>query len=109
MYQKLLEDKRSKTEIKEVYEPLKIQIKLLQRSLTVHHLNEMRKSDFTNEELRSDEKWESIITDGRFSTLYKGVLRRKGHLEIEVALKRYRDPLTTNNVWHFVDEERTLR
>ena len=109
LYQQLLEDKRSKAEIKEVYVPLKIQIKLLQRSLTVYNLNEVRKSDFTNEELRCDEKWESIIRDGRFSTLYKGVLRRKGHPEIEVALKRYRDPLTTTNVWYFVEEERALR
>ena len=109
LYQQLLEDKRSKTEIKEVYEPLKIQIKLLQRSLTVYRLNEVRKSDFTDEELKCDEKWESIIGDGSFSTVYRGVLHRKGHPEIEVALKRYRDPLTTNNVKHFVEEERALR
>ena len=109
MYQQLLENKRSKTDIKEVYEPLKIQIKLLQRSLTVYHLTEVRKPDFTNEELKYDEKCEVIIRDGRFSTLYRGVLHRKGHPEIEVTLKRYRDPLTTNNVWHFVDEEQALR
>ena len=109
LYQQLLEDKRSKAEIKEVYVPLKIQIKLLQRSLTVYHLTEVRKPDFTNEELKYDEKCEVIIRDGRFSTLYRGVLHRKGHPEIEVTLKRYRDPLTTNNVWHFVDEEQALR
>ena len=109
LYQQLLEDKRSKTEIKKVYEPLQIQINLLQRSLTVYQLNEVRKSDFTDEELKCDEKWESIIGDGSFSTVYRGVLHRKGHPEIEVALKRYRDPLTTNNVKHFVEEERALR
>ena len=109
LYQQLLEDKRSKTEIKKVYEPLQIQINLLQRSLTVYQLNEVRKSDFTDEELKCDEKWASIIEHGRFSTLYRGALHRKGHPEIEVTLKRYRDPLTTNNVWHFVDEERALR
>ena len=109
LYQQLLEDKRSKIEIREAYEPLKIQIKLLQRSLTVYHLSEVRKSDFTDEELKCDEKWNSIIGNGSFSTVYRGVLHRKGQREIEVALKRYRDPLTTNNVWHFVDEERALR
>ena len=109
LYQQLLEDKRSKTEIKKVYEPLQIQINLLQRSLTVYQLNEVRKSDFTDEELKCDEKWGSIIGNGSFSTVYRGVLHRKGHLEIEIALKRYRDPLTTNNVWHFVVEERALR
>ena len=87
LYQQLLEDKRSKTEIQEVYEPLRIQVKLLQRSLTVYHLNEVRKSDFTDEELKCDEKWESIIGNGSFSTVYRGVLHRIGQPEIEVALK----------------------
>ena len=109
LYQQLLKDKRSKTEIKEVYKPLQIQIKLLQRSLTVYHLNEVRKSDFTDEELKCDEKWESIVGDGSFSTVYRGTLHRKGEPEIEVAIKRYRDPLTTNNVRHFVEEERASR
>ena len=109
LYQQLIEDKRSKTEIKEVYEPLQIQINLLQRSLTVYQLNEIRKSDFTDEELKCDGKWESIIGSGSFSTVYRGVLHRKGQPEIEVALKRYTDPLTTNNVRHFVEEERALR
>ena len=109
MYKELLEDKRSKTVIQEVYDPLKIQINSLQRSLTVYRLNEVRKSHFTDEELKCDEKWESIIGNGSFSTVYKGVLHRKGKPEIEVALKRYRAPLTTNNVWHFVVEERALR
>ena len=109
LYQQLLEDNRSKTVIKEVYEPLKIQINMLQRSLTVYRVNEVRKSDFTDEELKCDEKWESIIGNGSFSAVYKGVLHRKGQPEIEVALKRYRDPLTASNVGHFVVEERALR
>lgn len=109
LYQQLLEDKRNNTEIREAYEPLKIQIKLLQRSLTVYQLSEVRKSDFTDEELKCDEKWKSFIGDDSFSTVYRCVLHRKGKPEIEVALKRNRDPLTTNNVCHFVDEERALR
>ena len=109
LYQQLLKDKRSNTEIQEVYEPLKIKTKVLQRCLTVYDINEVRKSDFTDEELKCDEKWESIIGEGSYATVYRGVLHRKGQAEVEVALKRYRDPLTTNNVWHFVDEERALR
>ena len=105
-YQQLLENKRSKTEIQEIYEPLKEQIRLLQRSLTVYNVSEVRKSAFTDEELKCDE---SIIGEGSFSTVYKGVLSREGQPEIKVTLKRYRDPLTTNNIWHFVDEERALR
>ena len=105
-YQQLLETKRSKTEIQKLYEPLKEQISLLQHSLTVYNVNEVRKSAFTDEELKCHE---SIVGEGSFSTVYKGVLSREGQPEIKVAVKRYRDPLTTNNVWHFVDEERALR
>ena len=109
LYLQLLEDKRSKTEIQEIYEPLKVQIRLLQYGLTVYNVSEVRTSDFTDEELKCDEKWESIIGEGTFSTVYKGVLSREGQPEIKVALKRYREPLTTNNAWHFADEERALR
>ena len=106
LYLQLLENKRSKTEIQNIYEPLKEQIRLLKRSLTVYNVTEVRKSAFTDEELKCDE---SIVGEGSFSTVHKGVLSREGQPEIMVALKRYRDPLTTNNVWHFLDEERTLR
>jgi len=110
LYQQLLEDKRNRTEIQEVYKPLKKQIKLLQCSLAVYNVSEVRKSDFTDDELKCEEKpWESIIGDGSFSTVYSGVLSRTGQPKLEVALKRYREPLTTNNVMHFVDEERALR
>ena len=109
LYQQLLENKRSKTENEEIYEPLMAQIRLLQNGLTLYNVSEIRKSDFTDEQLKCDEKWESIIGEGSFSTVYKGTLSREGQPEIEVALKRYREPLTTNNAWHFVDEERPLR
>ena len=105
-YQQLLETKKSKTEIQNIYEPLNEKIKLLQHSLTVYNVCEVRKSAFLDEELRCDE---CIVGEGSFSTVYKGVLSREGQPEIKVALKRYRDPLTTNNIWHFVDEEQALR
>ncbi len=109
LYKQLLEDKRNKTVLQEVYKPLNQQMDWLKRSLTIYNLKKVRKSDFSEEELKCDEKWESIIGNGSFSTVYKGVLVREGKPEIEVALKRYRDPLTAHNVWHFVDEERALR
>ena len=109
LYQQLLKDKRTKSEIQELYEPLNRQMEWLKRSITVYNLREVRKSDFTKDELKCDERWESIIGNGSFSTVYKGVLALEGKPEINVALKRYRDPLTTQNVWHFVDEEGALR
>lgn len=108
LYQQLLENKRSKTENQEIFKPLMEQIRMLQNSLTLFNVSEVRKTDFMDEELKCDEKWQSIIGEGSFSTVYKGVLSRGGQ-EIKVALKRYREPLTTNNARHFADEERALR
>ena len=109
LYQQLLDDDRSKTQVQELYEPLDKQLEYLTRELTVYNLREIRKSDFANDELKWDGNYKSMIGSGSFSTVYKGVLTRKGEPEIEVALKLYKDLLTTNNVWHFVDEERALR
>ncbi len=109
LYQQLLEDKRSKTEIQKIYEPLNQQMDWLKRSLTVYNLREVRKSDFIEDELKCDENWSSDIGHGSFSTVYKGVLSREGEADVKVALKRYRDPITAYNVWHFVDEEQALR
>ena len=109
LYRKLLEDDRSNTLVQEIYQPLERQVESLTRKLTVFNLTEMRKSDFTDDELKWDWKFDSIIGSGSFSTVYRGSLTHEGEPEIKVALKVYRDPLTTRNVWHFVDEERALR
>ena len=108
-YEKLLEDDRSKTQVQAIFQPLERQVESLTRELTVYNLTEMRKSDFTDNELKWDGKFESIIGHGSFSTVYMGALTRDGEPEVKVALKVYKDPLTTRNVWHFVDEERALR
>ena len=109
LYKNLLEVGRSKTQVQEIYQPLERQVESLTRELTVYNLTEMRKSDFTDDELKWDGKFESIIGHGSFSTVYRGALTREGEPEVKVALKVYKDPLTTRNVWHFVDEERALR
>ena len=109
LYQQLLEDDRSKTQIQEIYEPLDRQLGSLTSELIVYNLREIRKSDFTNDELKWDGNFNSIIGSGSFSTVYKGTLNRKGEPKIEVALKVYKNPVTTSNVRHFVDEEKALR
>lgn len=110
MYQQLLQDKRSNAEIQKIYEPLNMQLESLKRDLTVYNLREIRMSDFTSEELKFEGgNFDSILGRGSFSTVFRGVLYRKGTPEIKVAIKMYGDPLTANNVWHFVDEERALR
>ena len=109
LYHQLLDDQRSKTEIQEVYEPLSQQIEWLKSSLIVYILGGVAKSEFKKGELKCDERWDSIVGSGTSSTVYKGVLAREGNPVIEVALKRYKDPLTTYNVSYFVEEERALR
>ena len=108
IYQQLLEDKRGNTEIRRIYEPLNNELESLRRDIAVYTLREIRQSDFAREELECDFRKHSIGR-GSFSTVFKGVLHRKGSAEIKVAIKMYIEPLTSNNVWHFVDEERALR
>ena len=109
LYQKLLDDDRSKAEIHEIYKPLARQAKLLRGELSVFSLREMRKSDFTRDELKWDEHRQSIIGRGTFSTVYKGILSQSGKPEVKVAIKEYIHPLSVSNVLHFVDEEKALR
>ena len=109
LYQKLLDDDRSKAEIHEIYKPLARQAKLLRGELSVFSLREMRKSDFTRDELKWDEHRQSIIGRGTFSTVYKGILSQSGKTEVKVAIKEYIHPLSVSNVLHFVDEEKALR
>ena len=109
LYQRLLDDNRSNTEKREIYEPLAMEAEFLRRELSVFSLREMRKSDFTRDELKWDEHRQSIIGRGSFSTVYRGILTQSGKPEVKVALKEYIHPLSTSNVWHFVDEEKALR
>ena len=110
IYQRLLEDERGSTEIRKIYEPLNNELEFLRRNVTVYTLREIRQSDFAREELKCDvENLDFFIGGGSFSAVFRGILHRKGSPEIMVAIKMYSDPLTSNNVWHFVDEERALR
>lgn len=109
LYQQLLEDTRSKAEIQNFYEPLNNMLESLKQDVTVYTVKEIRRSDFTSKELTWTEQETSIVGRGSFSNVYSGVLSRKGEPTVKVALKAYREPLTRDNVWHFIDEEQALR
>ncbi len=109
LYHQLLTESRSKFEIQGIYEPVSTRLEELKRDITVFNVKEIRKSDFSGEELKWIEEEKSVIGRGTFSTVYCGVLSRKGEPEIKVALKVYSNPLKRNNVWHFIDEEIALR
>ena len=95
--------------VRETYEPLAMEVEFLMRELTVFSLREIRKSDFSRDELKWDDRGQSIIGRGSFSTVYRGVLTQSGKPDVNVAIKQYIHPLSTSNVWHFVDEEKALR
>lgn len=109
LYLQLLTESRSKFEIQGIYQPLSLQLENLTRNITVFNIKEIRKSDFSRGELKWNEDEKSVTGRGTFSTVYSGVLSRKGQPEIKVALKVYINPLQSDNVWHFIDEERALR
>jgi len=109
LYRQLLTDSRSKLEIQGAYEPLRSRLEDLERDIMVFNIKEIRKSDFARGELQWGEDEKSVIGRGNFSTVYCGVLSRRGKPEIKVALKVYSNPLERRNVWHFIHEERALR
>ena len=109
LYLQLLTESRSKFEIQGTYQPVSLQLENLRRDITVFNITEIRKSDFLTGELKWKEDEKSVTGRGTFSTVYSGVLSRRGQPEIKVALKVYSNPLHSTNVWHFIDEERALR
>ncbi|XP_078380423.1 uncharacterized protein LOC144663376 [Oculina patagonica] len=110
LYHQLLSESRSKFEIQGIYKPVSTRLEELKREITVFNVKEIRKSDFSSGELQWMEDESSFIGRGTFSTVYSGVLSCRGNPEgIKVALKVYSYPLNSNNVWHFIDEERALR
>ncbi|XP_022796285.1 uncharacterized protein LOC111334739 isoform X2 [Stylophora pistillata] len=100
---------RSTFEIKEVYEPVRSRLEVLKREVTVYEVNFLRTSKFSNKELQWNQDDKSIVGRGTFSTVYSGALLRKGQPEVEVALKVYNNPIRSNNISHFIEEEYALR
>ena len=109
LYLQLLTESRSKFEIQGIYQPVSLQLENLTRDIAVFNVKEIRKSDFSRGELKWNEDEKSVTGRGTFSAVYSGVLSRKGQPEIKVALKVYNNPLQSDNVWHFINEERALR
>jgi len=109
LYHQLLTESRSTFEIQGIYQSVSLQLENLKRDITVFNIKEIRKSEFSRGELKWNEDGKSEIGRGTFSTVYSGLLSRKGEPEIKVALKVYSNPLQSHNVRNFIDEERALR
>ena len=75
----------------------------------MYAMTEIRRSDFSEGDLKWTEDSRSIVGNGTFSTVYAGELSRKEEKEIKVALKVYTDLLSEENVFQFWNEDMTMR
>ena len=109
LYQQLLSDTRSKADIQNFYEPISKKLESLKEKVFVYAMTEIRRSDFSEGDLKWTEDSRSIVGNGTFSTVYAGELSRKEEKEIKVALKVYTDLLSEENVFQFWNEDMTMR
>ena len=109
LYQQLLSDTRSKADIQNFYEPISKKLESLKGKVLVYAMTEIRRSDFSEGDLKWTEDSRSIVGNGTFSTVYAGELSRKEEKEIKVALKVYTDLLSEENVFQFWNEDMTMR
>lgn len=80
--------------------------------MIVYALKEIRRSDFSDGDLKWTEDDRFIVGRGSLSTVYSGVLSRKEEKEIkeiEVALRVHTDLLSKENVGQFWNEDMTMR
>lgn len=109
LYEQLLSDTRSKADIQNFYEPISKKLESLKGQVFVYAMTEIRRSDFSEGDLKWTEDCRSIVGRGTLSTVYAGELSRKGEKEVEVALKVYTDLLSKENVCQFWNEDMTVR
>ena len=109
LYRQLLSDTRSKADIQNFYEPIGEKLESLKGEVIVYALKEIRRSDFSDGDLKWTEDDRSIVGRGSLSTVYSGVLSRKEEKEIKVALRVHTDLLSKENVGQFWNEDMTMR
>ena len=109
LYRQLLSDTRSKADIQNFYEPIGEKLESLKGEVIVYALKEIRRSDFSDGDLKWTEDDRSIVGRGSLSTVYSGVLSPKEEKEIKVALRVHTDLLSKENVGQFWNEDMTMR
>ena len=104
----LWDERRSKEEIKELYQPIMAEASDIRGHLAVFALKEIRAIDIGSEKLDWTEDIFSRLGSGAFATVYQGKMRRQGK-EQTVALKVNSDVLDFKNASVIMAEVELLR
>ena len=108
LFLQLGDERRSKKEIQELYQPIMDEASDIRGHLAVFALNEIRTIDISSEELDWKEDVSSRLGCGAFANVYQGKMKRQGK-EQTVALKVCSDVLDFKNASLIMAEVELLR
>jgi len=108
IFRQLVNEGRSKEEIKELYQPVMDNASDIRGHLAVFALKEIRAIDISSEKLDWKEDTYSRLGCGAFATVYEGKMRRQGK-EQTVALKVCGEVLDSENASLIMAEVELLR
>ena len=108
LFTQLLDERRSKEEIKELYQPIMDEASEIRGHLAVFAFKEIHAIDIGSEKLDWREETSSRLGSGAFAIVYQGKMRRKGK-EQTVALKVCSDVLNFKNASVIMAEVELLR
>ena len=104
----LIDERRSKKEIEDLYQPIMDEGSCVRGQLAVFGILEVRTNDITSEELVWKENTSSRLGCGMFGAVYQGTMRRHGVVQ-PVALKVCNDVLDDKNASDIMAEVELLR
>ena len=104
----LRDERRSKKEIQELYQPIMAKASVIRGHLAVFALKYIRAIDIGSEELEWKEDMSSRLGSGAFAVVYQGKMRRQGR-EQTVALKVCSEVLDFKNASVIMAELELLR
>ena len=104
----LRDERRSKKEIQEKYQPIMDKASDIRGHLAVFAFQEIRAADFSSQELNWKEEMSCRRRCGAFATVYQGKIKRQGE-EQTAAIKVYSELLDATNASLFMTEVDLLR
>ena len=104
----LRDERRSKKEIQEKYQPIMDKASDIRGHLAVFAFQEIRVADFSSQELNWKEDTSCRLGCGAFATVYQGKIQRQGEEQL-VALKVCSELLATTNASLIMTEVDLLR
>ena len=105
----LRDERRSKKEIQEKYQPIMNKASDIRGHLALFAFQEIRAADFSSQELNRKEDMSCRLGCGAFATVYQGKIKRQGGEEQTVALKVYSKLLDATNASIIMTEIDLLR